>query len=162
MQKMIYKVLVAGILFGICLAGILQTASAQTVTSNNDLIFGALFPGIPKSITKYTAGAAAEFLVSGTTGSEVSIDFTLPTYMNSGGFNMQMVFLETDCSLETRPNPDQSNPQRDNLNPWQTIIDRLGSQGITVWLGGMVIPKLNQLPGNYSATIVITVAYTGG
>jgi len=133
----------------------------QNITINNDLLFGNVFPGIPKTISKSTAGVAAEFLVSGTAGDELTIDFTLATYMNKNGFNMQMVFSETDCAMDSSASPDQSNPGNDDLDPWHTITYRLGSSGLTIWLGGTVIPKLVQPPGGYSATIVLTVAYTG-
>lgn len=134
---------------------------AQNITINNDLILGNIFPGIPKTVTKYTAGTAAEFYVTGTIGAEVSIDFTLPTYMNQSGSNMQMIFVETDCSMDSRNNPNQSNPQVDNLDPWHTLYDRLGAQGLTIWLGGTVVPKIYQPTGAYTASIVLTIAYTG-
>lgn len=134
---------------------------AQNAIVNNDLSFGDIFPGIPKTISKTTPGSAAEFFISGTAGSEVAIDFVLPAYMNSGGHNMQMVFRETDCALDSSATPDQTNPGSNNLDPWHTITYRLGSNGLTVWLGGMVVPKLMQKKGSYSAVIVLTVAYTG-
>lgn len=154
------------ILKSLALCALLTIASAhmtcaQTITINNDLVFGAVFPGTPKSIDKKTAGAAAEFLISGSTGSEVTIDFSLPTYMSTGSYTMQMIFMETDLSIDTQPNPDQSNPELDNLNPWRTTTDRLGAQGITCWLGGTVVPRLAQPQGSYSAIVVLTVAYTG-
>jgi len=136
-------------------------ASAQNITINNDLTFGDVFPGIPKEISRYTPGAAAEFLVTGTAGAEVTIDFTLPTYMNASGYNMQLVFHETDCAMDSTSAPDQTDPGHDNLDPWHTITYRLGSSGLTIWLGGMVIPGLHQKQGDYSGTIVLTVAYTG-
>lgn len=138
-----------------------EIASAQSITINNDLVFGNIFPGIPKTITKYTAGAAAEFHVSGTAGLEVSIDFTLPTYMNQNGWNMQMIFTKTDCAMDATAFPDQSSPEVDNLNPWQTLTDYLGTSGLTIWLGGTIVPKLVQPAGAYTASIVLTVAYTG-
>ena len=134
---------------------------AQNAIVNNDLSFGDIFPGIPKAIAKTTPGSAAEFFISGTAGSEVTIDFALPTYMNYGGNNMQLVFRETDCALDSSSTPDQTNPGSNNLDPWHTITYRLGSGGLTVWLGGLVIPKLQQREGSYTATIVLTVAYTG-
>jgi hypothetical protein len=135
--------------------------AAQNITVNNDLVYGDILPGIPKTVDKKTAGSAAEFHVSGTAGSEITIDFTLPTYMNMTGFNMQMIFTKTDCALDTRAIPNQSSPERDNLDPWHTITDRLGSAGMLIWLGGTVVPKVIQPPGDYSASIVLTVAYTG-
>lgn len=140
---------------------LMSVASAQNVTVNNDLVFGSVFPGIPKTITKYTAGSACEFQITGTAGDEITIDFTLPTYMNSSGFSMQMIFGETDCAIDTAATPDQSDPEFDDLDPWHTLTYRLGSGGMYVWLGGTAVPALRQQQGDYSASIVITVQYTG-
>ena len=134
---------------------------AQTITLNNDLIFGNVFPGIPMTITKYSVGSAAEFHVAGTSGAEISIQFALPTYMHGSGFNIEMIFFETDCSIDTLASPSQTSPLFDNLNPWTTLVYRLGSAGLTLWLGATAIPKVVQPPGSYTATIVLTVAYTG-
>ncbi len=143
------------------IAMLAASAGCQNVTVNNDLVFGSVFPGIPKGITKYTAGSACEFQITGTAGDEITIDFTLPTYMNVSGYNMQMIFNETDCAIDTAATPDQSDPEFDNLDPWHTLTYRLGSAGMTVWLGGTVVPALRQPQGSYSASIVITVQYTG-
>ncbi|MBN1212730.1 MAG: hypothetical protein JXA92_09150 [candidate division Zixibacteria bacterium] len=134
---------------------------AQSITINNDLTFGDMFPGVPKEVPKYTAGSAAEFHVSGTAGSELSIEFTLPTYMHMNGFNMQLVFPEDACAMDSSATPDQSSPGYDDIDPWHPITYRLGFNGLTIWLGGMVIPKIVQIPGDYTATIVLTVTYTG-
>lgn len=134
---------------------------AQTATEINSLSFGNVFPGIPKSISKKDAGAAAEYHISGTAGAEVIVDLALPEYMNAGGFNMQLIFSEIDCALDTSATPDQSNPSLDDIDPWHTITYRLGSGGMTLWLGGTVVPKLIQPTGSYSAQIVLRVEYTG-
>jgi len=131
------------------------------VTVVSDLTFGDVFPGIPKEIDEKTPGPAAEFAVTGVAGSEVQIDFTLPTYMNNVGFNMQMIFKDTDCSLDSSATPDQTNPQYPDRNPWKPIVYGIGSGGITIWLGGKVVPKLMQQQGSYSADIVLTVTYIG-
>ncbi len=139
----------------------IDSGYAQNATVNNDLTIGDVFPGIPKTISKATPGSAAEFYITGTAGAEVTIDFTLPTYMSSGSWNMQLVFNESDCAMDSSASPDQTDPGYDDIDPWHTITYRLGSNGLTVWLGGMVIPRLNQLQGSYTGTIVLTVAYTG-
>ena len=137
------------------------SSHAQNVSLNNDLVFGSVFPGIPKTITKYTAGSACEFQITGTAGDEITIDFDLPRYMNVSGYNMQMIFNETDCSIDTSASPDQSDPEFDDLDPWHTLTYRLGSSGMTIWMGGRVVPALRQQQGSYTASIVITVQYTG-
>jgi hypothetical protein len=137
------------VLIGLFLiGGAFSESSAQNATAVSPLRFGNIYPGIPKKITKSDAGGAAEFHISGVAGDEVSIDFTLPTYMNSGPYHMQLVFGETDCAMDT-------------LDPWHPVTYRLGSGGITIWLGGMVVPSLAQRQGDYSATIVLTVIPTG-
>jgi len=134
---------------------------AQNANAIAPLRFGNIYPGIPKNVSRYDAGGAAEFNVSGIAGDEMSITFTLPTYMNYGSHNMQIIFGETDCAADTSASPDQTNPGFDNLDPWHTLTYRLGSSGITLWLGATVVPNLVQEPGDYSATIVLTVIPTG-
>ena len=147
---------------GVTLSFLIAAGStAQTISVNNDLVFGDMFPGVPKTISKYTAGAAAEFNVRGTNGAEISIQFTLPTKMTKTGVSIQMIFFNTDCAVDTRPNPIQTSPLFDNLNPWSTLLYRIGVQGLTIYLGGTVVPRIVQPPGAYTADITLTVAYTG-
>jgi hypothetical protein len=136
-------------------------ALAQNITVNDNLSFGSIFPGVPKTISKYASGEAAEFHIAGTPDAEVAIDFTLPPYMYTTGDNMQLIFSTTDCAIDSSRTPDQAHPMDDNINPRHTIISRLGSDGLTIWLGGSVVPTLNQKPGDYSGIIVLTVSYTG-
>ncbi len=140
---------------------IAASSAAQTITVNNNLVFGDMFPGVPNTISKYTAGAAAEFHVSGTNGAEISIQFTLPTKLTKIGVSIQLIFFDTDCAIDHRPNPDQSSPLFDNLDPWSTLLYRLGVQGLTIYLGGTAVPRIVQPPGAYTADITLTVAYTG-
>ncbi len=149
------------ILIGLTIALGATSSYAQNATVTNDLTFGDIFPGIPKSISSHTPGAAAEFTISGTAGAEITVDFTLPTYMSSSGYNMQLIFNETNCAMDSSATPDQTNPGNDNLDPWDTITYRLGSGGLTIWLGGTVVPRLNQKNGDYDASIVLTIMYTG-
>jgi hypothetical protein len=137
------------------------TAEAQDITVNNNLEFGSVFPGVPKSISKKSPGEAAEFHISGTPNAEITIDFSLPTYMHTSGNNMVLQYSATDCAMDSSAVPDQANPGRDNLNPWQTMTYRLGTNGLTIWLGATVVPLQMQRPGSYSATVTLTVTYTG-
>jgi hypothetical protein len=136
-------------------------ALSQDITVNNNLIFGSVFSGVPKSISKKSPGEAAEFHISGTANAEISIDFSLQTYMHTNGANMRLDYSNIDCAMDSSASPDQTNPDRDNLNPWQSLTYRLGSTGLTIWLGGTVTPGLVQKPGDYTGMITLTVAYTG-
>ncbi len=134
---------------------------AQTITVVNDLVFGDLFPGVPKTISKYTAGEAAEFHVAGTNAAQISIQFTLPTKMTKIGVSIQLIFFDTDCSVDPRNKPVQTSPLHDNLDPWSTHLYKLGPKGLTIYLGCTAIPRIVQPPGAYTADIILTVAYTG-
>ncbi|MBI5267864.1 MAG: DUF4402 domain-containing protein [candidate division Zixibacteria bacterium] len=135
---------------------------AISISLVNNLQFGNVFPGQPKVIAKSTAGAAAEFHVAGTAGAEVLITFlTLPTYVNAGGANMNVVISQTDCAMDSSATPNQSTPGYNNLNPWQPITYRLGSNGLTIWLGATVVPNVGQKSGSYSGLIQVRAEYTG-
>lgn len=135
-------------------------AADETVTVNSNLTFGTMFPGIPKTVDK-SSTAAAEFSIGGDAGAEVTIDFTLPSYLSSGANNMQIIFYSDGCAIDSNPTPNQSSPTYDDLNPWQTLTYDLGSSGLTVWLGGKAIPGMRQSAGTYTADIILTVQYTG-
>jgi hypothetical protein len=135
---------------------------AIDVTLVNNLVFGNVYPGIPKTISKNAAGAAAEFHVSGTAGSEVLITFlNLPRYVSQAGFNMNVIFSDVDCAMDSSATPSQSSPGYNNLNPWQPIIYRLGANGLTIWLGATIIPNIGQKPGSYTGPIQLKAEYTG-
>lgn len=133
----------------------------QTVTADQDLAFGDVFPGVPKTVEK-SSSSAAEFTVTGTVDAEVTIDFDLPGYLYTTGANMPVYFYETDCAVDTTDPPDQTSPSLDDQNPYNTITYRIGSSGrIKIWLGGQLMPGLTQKSGDYTAPIRVTVTYTG-
>ena len=135
-------------------------AADESVSGSGDLTFGTMFPGIPKTIDK-SSTSAAEFTVGGDAGTEVTLDFSLPTYLSSGGNTIQLIFFSDGCAIDSFPSPNQASPSYDDLNPWQTLTYNLGSAGLTVWLGGKAVPGLRQPAGSYTADIVLTVEYTG-
>lgn len=135
---------------------------AIDVTLVNNLVFGNVYSGVPKAISKHAAGAAAEFHVSGSAGSEVLITFlNLPRYISQGGFNMNVIFNDNDCAMDSSATPSQSSPGYNDLNPWQPITYRLGANGLTIWLGATIVPNIGQKPGSYSGPIQIKAEYTG-
>lgn len=159
-RTILHKIILNTLL--VCILSTPVLYSQVNITVNNNLVFGDVFPRIPKAVTKYEAGKAAEYHVTGPAGQAVIIQFTLPTYMNKDGYNMQMIFTNTDCSMDSSSNQasKQANPGYDNLNPWHPITYGLGTNGLTIWLGGKVVPGLVQSAGDYSADIVIRVDTT--
>ncbi len=153
------RLLTLSVLLFLLLSTDFAVAQVSGVSVVNDLTFGGVLAGVPKKVDKATPGGAAEYLVTGIAGSDVTIEFALPTYMNDGTYNMQMIFNNTDCAMDSSSSPDQTSPDYDNLDPWDVNSYTIGSGGISVWLGSKVVPKLFQDPGSYTADIVITVTF---
>jgi hypothetical protein len=137
------------------------TVSAQTVSVVNNLEFGDVFPGVPKTVTKADPGAA-EFRVEGNGGDEITVELLLPSYMStSTGHSMRLVFSSNDLSMDSSASPRQDAPLLDDLNPYIVQTYGIGTNGLAIWLGGKVVPGQVQQPGDYSADITITITYTG-
>lgn len=149
-------------LWGVLIALLPLAATSQTLTVTRvaDLGFGDMFPGIPKTIDKQSTDAI-EFQITGTPGAEITLDFTLPEYMSAGGRTLQVIFYDNSCAIDTSATPNQATPAFNDLNPHQTLIYRLGSTGLTVWLGAKAVPRLRQEAGAYTGDVVLTARYTG-
>ncbi|MCP4706800.1 MAG: hypothetical protein GY865_19555, partial [candidate division Zixibacteria bacterium] len=111
------RLLTLSVLLFLILSTDFAVAQVSGVSVVNDLTFGGVLAGVPKKVDKATPGGAAEYLVTGIAGSDVTIEFALPTYMNDGTYNMQMIFNNTDCAMDSSSSPDQTSPDYDNLDP---------------------------------------------
>lgn len=140
-----------------------SVVASLTVTGSNNLQFGSVTPGTPKSVDKATAGSAGEWTITGTASAEVTLDFTLPTELTDGAAaTMPISFSTTDASYEDGSGGGQAAPAG-VINP--AVVSTLNLSGagdMTVWIGGSVNPGIAQTGGNYSGDIVLTVTYTGG
>ncbi len=134
---------------------------AQTPTGINDLTFGNVLPGVTKTISKRTAGAAAEYSVTGNAGDQVLIDFALPTHLKDNGNSLLITFTATDCAIDSSDPGDQSSPAWDDQDPRNTLSATLGSGGLIIWLGARTQPSALQTAGSYTAEIVLTVSPAG-
>ena len=148
-------------------SGIIQATatvlSALTIIGNHDLQFGTVTPGVNKSVDKASTGFAGEWLITGVTGAEISLDFTLPDslILADSTVGMRIDFSNTDASFSDGTGT-QVTPTG-VINPNGPSAERLGaiSGEMTVWIGGTVYPDLTQTGGDYAAEVVLTIAYTG-
>ncbi len=139
-----------------------------TVTSTATLVFGNVYQGIAKAIANNDADAGV-FRISGQASSVISIYMQLPEYLAGGVGNDRMViaFSTTDASVDSTgansPTTMVAGRGWQNINPHVfPAAAKIGSAGNTdIYLGGKVIPSVNQTAGNYQADVVLTVAYTG-
>jgi hypothetical protein len=133
------------------------TATVQqpiTVTKNNDLSFGTVFPGVDKSIP-VTAGGAAKFTVAGQASTPVNLTFTIPATITSGGNNLALAswsghHATTDVtSGGTTFTPSAS----------ATTATLSGSGALYLYVGATAQPTASQAAGSYSGNMTMTVVY---
>lgn len=130
-----------------------------SASAGHDLTFGALFPGVATTIQPLDAVNAGRFDIRGNKQAEVDIELTLPAALVSGGgAQLPLTFGPADGSYSQTPNANGATL----FDPRVPLVTRLGNSGrVYVYLGGTATPGGQQKSGAYSATITLTVAYTG-
>ena len=150
----------------LCLAGPLAaqnsasanvTATVQqpiTVTKNNDLSFGSVFPGLDKSIS-VTAGGAAKFTVAGQASTPVNLTFTLPATIASGGNTLAIgSWSGHHASTDVTSGGTTFTPSAS-----ATAATLSGSGALYVYVGATAQPTATQAAGSYSGSMTMTVVY---
>ena len=147
--------------------GTVQTALA--VIAVQDLQFGLIFQGVSKTVPNNDAVSSGIFTITGAPGAGISTYMTLPQYIStaSGDDRMTIAFANTDLSIDSTQNADPSAFG----DGWQDVDPNnipnglvIGSDAVShtmLFLGGRVIPSVDQTSGAYSGDIVVTVAYNG-
>jgi Domain of unknown function (DUF4402) len=137
----------------------LSAQAPATVLERQDLSFGVVLPGMATSITPSDPVNAGRYEIRGAKNAEVRIDFQLPTALVApDGTPMSLTISAGDGGYADQPNVRSQQAFDPNL----PLIVSLGKSGkLYLWLGGTVLPTPTQAGGDYSATITVTVAYTG-
>ena len=151
-----------------CLA-IANVLASLSVTSVQDLNFGDCLQGVAKSIPNNDAANAGVFQVTGEPGAGVSMYIALPAYLATptGDDRMNVLFGVTDCSIDSTGNVDPSTfgDGWQDINPYALpntlVVGSAVPSRTAVFLGGEVVPSVDQTAGAYAAEIIITVAYNG-
>lgn len=128
------------------------TEAAGQVTTLQNLAFGTITSGTTTSVAK-TSANAAQWRIH-VPIALVGFQLTLPTSLSGPGPAIPITFSSTDGVYRVNMN----NPGGGTtFNPagFQTVTAALGSN-VYIWLGASVSPPLNQTPGTYSATVVLT------
>jgi spore coat protein U-like protein len=133
------------------------TATVQqpvTVTKNNDLSFGNVFPGLNKSIA-VTAGGAAKFTVAGQASTPVNLTFSLPATISSSGNTLPISTWTGHFRDVDQPTGGTSFTPSTSA----TAATLSASGGLFVYVGATAEPGSAQPAGSYSGTMTMTVVY---
>lgn len=124
-----------------------EVLSPIDVTAGLDLNFGQVLPGVPTQVLPVNGGT---FTVSGAVDQDVIVDFDLPLTLADGALTMPVTF-DAGYGAGT---PDTG------LDPSTDATVNLGATGgWDVFLGGTVLPAVDQAAGDYAGTVTLTVAY---
>jgi len=139
-------------------AAITATASVQTpinVVGALPLSFGNVFPGVNKTVAATDLTNGGRFDVSGQASTPVTLSFTLPaTLSTGGGATMPIVsYTGMHAALATQVGGVAFAPAVGATTPLS------GTGALFVWVGAQVQPATNQVAGVYTGSITMTVVY---
>jgi len=138
-------------------ASITATASVQTpinVVGAQQLSFGNVFPGVNKTVAATDLTNAGRFDVTGQASTPVTLSFTLPATLSSGGNTMPIVSFTGEYALVATQVGGFLFAPAAGANPTLS-----GTGALFVWVGAQVQPATNQVAGVYTASITMTVVY---
>ena len=140
------------------------------VTAVQNLDFGNVLQGVAKNVANADGVNAGVFSIGGEPNSGISCFLSLPEYLATNVAPlaedlMVIVFDIDDCSIDNTGNLDPASFGAGflNINPHALPGGiTIGVTGITaIFIGGRVIPTVNQQAGVYTGLIILTVAYDG-
>ena len=139
--------------------------AALAVTAPGTLTFGTVYQGVPKTIANDVA-SAGRFLISGQGLAGISCYMQMPDYLSTatGDDRMVIAFSTTDASIDSTGNTDPTafGAGWQNQDPHNLPDANVGGGGTTnIFLGGRVVPSVDQTAGAYTGDIILTVAYNG-
>ncbi len=149
--------------FTLCLSllGILGVPLAAqrplTAQGVRSLVFGVVFPGLPKSILRTDALNSGQIDVSGVKFSPVQLQFALPAVMTGpAGATLPLSFGANDGGWS----PPQQIGSQIGFDPRAAFVATLDQNGkVSVYLGGTANPLPSQRAGSYTGTVTLTVTY---
>jgi len=144
--------------------------AALVVTATSPLAFGNTYQGVPKEVAR-TVAEAGVFTISGVANAGITMYMYLPEYLSVTGDSDRMTisFRSTDCTVDTALAASPGDPTGGGIDGYVGIDPHNFPDGINlsdngfcgVYIGGKIFPSIDQTPGDYTGSIILTVAYTG-
>jgi len=137
-------------------------AQALQVNARQMLTFGDLFPGLPEQVLRTDPVRSGRFQIQGQRNVDIEIRFILPpSLIGPAATVLPVAFAPDDGGISAGNNPGNQIPFDPNLPHTFRIPGSGGPPRVQVSLGATASPAFNQSPGDYSAPIVLVVAYLG-
>lgn len=144
--------------------------AALSVTATSPLAFGDTYQGVPKEIARTVADAGV-FTISGATNAGIDVYLYLPQYISIAGDSDRMLitFSTSDCTVDTALAASPGDPTGGAIDGYIGVNPHNLPSGVNlsdngfcgIYIGGKIFPSVDQMAGNYTGSIVLTVAYTG-
>ncbi len=130
-----------------------------TITAGQDLDFGIVLQGTPRTIAE-TAAAAGRFDATGTASANVNVNFTLPANLVSGANNLP-IGTWTGCYNQTAAvNSSGCTTIASMAGTTATTFGNVAGAGrLWVFVGATVSPAAAQAVGTYTNTVTLTLTY---
>jgi hypothetical protein len=140
-------------------APLLAQGRPLTVTGTRDLTFGTVIPGVGQPVLRTNPVQSGEFRLRGEKNTAVQFTFVLPVSMaGPAGATLPLSFGATDAGFSAS----ESITSQVGFDPRAAATGQLSNNGRgSIYLGGTANPGPAQRAGAYSATITLTVSYTG-
>lgn len=140
-------------------ATVASTAAVVTpliVAGTAPLDFGTVVQGVNKTVP-FNGATSGRMSVTGLGNSQVSLTFTLPTTLSSGGNSMPV------NAYRVRANGTNATAgaTRITVTSGVPVNRNLVNGNLFLFIGGRVQPAVTQAGGSYTAPIVLAAAYTG-
>ena len=139
-------------------ASITATATVQApinVTAVNALDFLTVFPGVAKTVL-VTDATAGQWSVTGQTSAPVTLSFTLPVNLASGGNLMPIGTWTGNYNTTATPSGTSFTPSG---TPTAATLSADAIGALFVYIGATVSPLASQPAGVYTAAVTLTVLY---
>ncbi len=128
-----------------------------TVSGVRSLVFGAVFPGVPRTISRTDPANSGQFDLTGLKNNVVLLTFTLPLVMTGPvGATLPLSFGGSDAGYSSIP-AIGSQVAFDPKQPFQATLNKNGRG--SVFIGGTAQPGASQRAGPYTGTLTLIVAY---
>ena len=137
-------------------------STGMTLTAVRDLAFGGVPRGVATTVQPVAANAGA-WDVAGSSNAFVTITFTLPGTLRNiqavPGVTMPITFGATSARWRRASNDPTGGTA---FSPSVGTTGRFGpspNPTLYIWIGGTVTPGAAQLPGIYTGTVIVQLAY---